>query len=108
MNSAASIESGPSRIPAYVPLEISDKRVRVTAADFNGETWDGSPFSHTPEWLLDALKALEIAVSSKSYGYDYAVWQIGDDPKCIAMPGDVIVFGDDRKLTLDRHPSNAC
>ncbi len=72
--------------------------VQVRAADFNGETFDRSPFSDDPEWLIDALKKQMITIHHSDR--DYALWRINtleDGPngeaKHIAEPGDWIIKG---------------
>ncbi|MDR9777227.1 hypothetical protein RJJ65_32230 [Rhizobium hidalgonense] len=73
--------------------------VQVTAADFNGSTFDGFPFSEFPDWLRDAVKREEVTVHP-SHETDYALWRINtleDGPngeaKHIAEPGDWIIRG---------------
>lgn len=72
--------------------------VQVTAADFNGVDFDGSPFSEIPQWLVDALENGMVAVEPDTR--DYAMWRVGtleDGPswqaKHIASPGDWIIRG---------------
>jgi hypothetical protein len=62
----------------------------VTAADFNGNDWDGSPFNHVPQWLETALRRGTITI--KEDDRDYALWAV-DTPEGIkvAEPGDDIV-----------------
>lgn len=64
--------------------------VTVTAADFNGSSFDGSPFSSVPSWLLGAEKSGTLALYPDDR--DYALWKVrtasGD---VIAEPGDQIV-----------------
>lgn len=72
--------------------------VQVTAADFNGTSWDGSPFSEYPGWMRDAVASGVVSVYPDDR--DYALWKIGtleDGPngeaKHIAEPGDWIIRG---------------
>lgn len=64
--------------------------VTVTAADFNGESFDGCPFSSLPSWLLGAEKHGTLALHPDDR--DYALWKVrtasGD---VIVEPGDYIV-----------------
>jgi hypothetical protein len=64
--------------------------VEVTAADFNGTDWDGSPFTEKPDWLVEAVKAGRIKVHPSNT--DYAMWTV-QTPKrvMIAGPGDWIL-----------------
>lgn len=73
--------------------------VQITAADWNGERWDGLPFSELPDWLESAwtngvLSALPAG------GTDYIRWVIktledgpNGEAKHIADPGDWIIRG---------------
>ena len=77
--------------------------VQVTAADYNGKNWDGSPFSDMPKWLLKALKTGVVTVEPSTT--DYALWRVGtleDGPdgqaKHIASPGDWIIQGVEGEL----------
>lgn len=72
--------------------------VKVTAADFNGESFDGSPFSEVPQWLEDAINSKAVTIHPSDR--DYALWRINtleDGPngeaKHIAEPGDWIIRG---------------
>lgn len=83
------------------PIEI--EAVQVTAADFNGSTFDGRPFSDYPAWLCDALNAGTIAIEPSDR--DYALWRVNtteDGPDAqvahIAEPGDWIIRGVEGKL----------
>lgn len=66
-----------------VPEE--DEAVQVTAADYNGKDWDGSPFSAIPEWLRDAIEQGIVSVEPSST--DYAMWRV----VTVIGPGDRIV-----------------
>lgn len=70
--------------------------VQITAADFNGRTWDGSPFKlengEVPEWLGMALDNGDIKVHPDDR--DYAMWAIQTlEGTMIAGPGDYIIRG---------------
>lgn len=75
------------------PAGFDPSRVRVTAADYNGATWDGCPFSHIPKWLESALRlgAVQVVADDR----DYALWSVetSSGPQ-IAEPGDDIVCQD--------------
>lgn len=62
-----------------------DEAVKVTATDYNGRTWDGSPFSSLPEWLKDAIE--QELVSVEPSNTDYALWRV----VTVVGPGDQIV-----------------
>jgi hypothetical protein len=79
--------------PAVSTKGFDPSRVRVTATDFNGQSWDGSPFSHVPPWLEVALRAGAITV--KADDRDYALWAVETPSGTkIAEPGDDIVCMD--------------
>jgi len=59
--------------------------VRITAADYNGKDWDGSPFSTIPEWLKEAIEQGIVSVEPSST--DYALWRV----VMVLGPGDQIV-----------------
>jgi hypothetical protein len=81
--------SGKTKALAFV----DESRVRVTAADFNGRDWDGSPFSHVPAWLEAALRLGSIAI--KADDRDYALWAVETPSGTkIAEPGDDIICAD--------------
>jgi hypothetical protein len=67
--------------------------VRVTAADYNGQTWDGSPFSEVPDWLAAAVGAGKIVPVTPG-STDYAEWEIRTlEGNMLATPGDWIIRG---------------
>jgi len=70
--------------------------VRITAADYNGSTWDGSSFvlpgGELPRWLSTALQdgTLQVHPSDTTY----AMWAIRTtEGTMIAGPGDWIICG---------------
>lgn len=66
-------------------------RVRITAADFNGQTWDGSPFSDAPNWLLSAIEGGMIRAHTRG-STDYARFHVTTPEGVVdAGPGDEIV-----------------
>ena len=70
--------------------------VRVTAADYNGRTWDGSPFAlpggELPKWLGTALQDGTLNVHPSDT--KYAMWAIRTpEGTMIAGPGDWIICG---------------
>lgn len=76
----------------YRKKPIVIEAVRVTAADFNGRTFDGCPFDEVPEWLTDALDTgvLNIIPDDR----DYAIWGINTlEGVMRAEPGDYIICG---------------
>jgi hypothetical protein len=66
--------------------------VRITSADFNGKSFDGSPFSVKPEWLLKALQDRAVDISPRHGDRDYAVWSVVTTKGIVdAFPGDYII-----------------
>jgi hypothetical protein len=73
--------------------------VRVNAADFNGESWDGSPFDSFPQWLHDAV--LHGRVEPKADDRDYALFSVlTDEGRVIAEPDDRIERLENGSLTV--------
>ena len=68
--------------------------IQVTAADYNGKTFDGSPFRGTmPIWLEKAIVD-EVVTISKKGGTDYARWEIHTLEGVMTVePGDWIIKG---------------
>ena len=73
--------------------------VQVTAADWNGKTFDGLPFSEHTDWIADAWITGAISILDER-GTDYARWVIrtledgpNGEAKHIADPGDWIIRG---------------
>lgn len=76
--------------PAVSTKGFDPARVCVTAADFNGYDWDGSPFDHLPKWLEKALEQGIVSVAPDDR--DYAVWAVNTVTGVVrAEPGDTIV-----------------
>jgi hypothetical protein len=83
----------------YRKKPVVIEAVQVTAADYNGHGWDGSPFSDSPDWLVEAFnKGYLVPVTPNST--DYAEWEVrtledGEDgrAKHVATPGDWIIRG---------------
>lgn len=76
------------------PMGFDPSRVvTVTAADWNGDSFDGSPFdpAPAPEWLMQAIRAGHIKGDCPG-STDYAVWWVWTPyGKVLAEPGDKIV-----------------
>lgn len=69
---------------------VDEEVVFVTAADYNGSTFDGSPFSKIPEWLMEAILTKKITVYPDTR--DYACWKVlTPKGEVIALPGDLII-----------------
>ena len=91
----------PSRQPAAIPGAIT-----VTSADWNGHSFDGSPFRGDAPWLQDAISsgALEIADVTDR---DYAVFDVVTRDGVIrAFPGDQITLERDGFLCVHPHPES--
>jgi len=73
------------------PVEI--EAVQVRAVDFNGHTFDGSPFSEQPDWLREAMRTKSI-VPVNPNNTDYAEWAIPTlEGTMVASAGDWIIRG---------------
>ena len=81
----AAVQQAPPRERREV---IIPNAVRVTAADFNGSSFDGSPFNHVPPWLKEAEDAGLLSLYASTT--DYAMWLVGEDKRKTG-PGDWIV-----------------
>lgn len=71
---------------------------RVTAADFNGTEFDGSPFEGDAEnhkWLYLKMKSGVVTLVPNRCT-DYAVWSVPslDGERILASPGDYIVYNE--------------
>lgn len=88
-------ESAKPSVPHRPPPPVPPNAVRVMAADFNGRTFDGCPFSDAPEWILTAIKTGAIALMNADL--DYALWRVGE---VIAVPGDLIMREADGTLRV--------
>lgn len=71
--------------------------VRITAADFNGKSFDGNPIvplkgNQTPQWFLDAIEKKKIKIDARG-STDYAWFGVVDEyyNDHWAGPGDRIV-----------------
>lgn len=64
--------------------------VQVTAADFNGSSFDGSPFSDAPDWIRVAMA--QDALVPVGQDTDYAAWDVRTNHGVVrAEPGDWIL-----------------
>jgi len=66
---------------------MSTRTVKITAADWNGHTFDGSPFDAMPAWLVGAL--IRGLIAPVSDGRDYLLWAVAGSVGC-GEPGDII------------------
>ncbi len=72
--------------------------VVVTAADFNGYTFDGSPFSHLPTWLNLAIMDRRVMADTPG-STDYAEWWVvTQNSTILASPGDRITYDENENL----------
>jgi len=83
----------------YRKKPVVVEAVQVVASDWNGSSFDGSPFSAHPGWLLEAVKTGALVPVTPN-STDYAEWEVrtledGADgrAKHIATPGDWIIRG---------------
>jgi hypothetical protein len=84
--------------------------VRITAVDFNGKEFDGSPFKfdsdETPQWLKLAILDKQITIAS-SRSTDYAEFEIITAyGNVVAGPGDIISQRDNGTLEVYFHSTN--
>lgn len=74
--------------------EFQLNAVTVTAADFNGKSFDGCPFNFVPTWLHNAIKSKTITGVNPN-STDYLVWAVTTNDGIVnAEPGDVILNTD--------------
>jgi hypothetical protein len=77
----------------YRKKPVVIEAVRITAADFNGSDWDGSPFSEMPDWLAEAVRAGTVAPHTRGHT-DYTEWDIKTlEGTMNAGPGDMLIQG---------------
>lgn len=82
-------------------MAMSDERVQITAADFNGQTWDSSPFRPGPPWLLEAVEARLLQPHTRG-DTDYARWDVTTRKGVVdAGPGDWVVLCADGSLSVE-------
>jgi hypothetical protein len=98
-----SASAGPTK-PRYGEYTQDDGPllvVRITAADYNGDTFDGPAFSAKPSWLLEAITEGRIRIKWKG-DTDYAMWEVlcADHLTKIAGPGDYIVRRERGELSV--------
>lgn len=80
------------RYGTYTNADRAEIAVQVKAADFNGSSFDGRPFSTMPKWLLDAIMANVITPNTRRHT-DYADWDVVTCRGTLtARPGDWIIL----------------
>lgn len=78
---------------------MDGEAVRVTAADYNGSTFDSNPFSDGTDWLQNALMTERITVYPDDR--DYACWKVlTPKGEIIAEPDDLILHQPGVGLTV--------
>jgi hypothetical protein len=88
----------------YIRHKLQEESVQITAADFNGHSFDGSPFTSLPDWLKQAIDSEEVAIHPDDR--DYALWSVNTPKgKMIAEPGDSIIRTT-KGLFVRKDPSN--
>ena len=60
---------------SYQHKECIVQAVQITAADWNGDTFDGCPFSKVPDWLMHVLKNGRVTPVDRN-STDYTDWKI--------------------------------
>jgi hypothetical protein len=82
-------------MPLFRKRPVVIEAVQITAADFNGHTWDGSPFATAPapEWLIAAIESGVVVPDTPNHT-DYAEWRIKTlEGEMLGGPGDWIIQG---------------
>ena len=88
------------RYGAYTDGDREELAVKVTAADFNGESFDGRPFTAMPDWLKDAIKSGGIVPYTRG-STDYAQWDVATKKGIVnATPDDWIVRRESGELSV--------
>lgn len=104
MNETAGTSAGP-RIPSRQPADIPGA-VKIINTDWNGQTFDGSPFRGAPDWLSDAISSGAIKIADVT-DRDYAVFDVvTKDGTIRAFPGDQITLEPDGFLRIHPHPES--
>lgn len=81
----------------YTKKPVTIEAVRVQAADYNGFSFDGDPFSEIPEWIRVAM-AQDVVVPV-AQDTDYAVFDVRTIEGVMrAQPGDWIIRGVEGEL----------
>ena len=81
--------------------------VQITAADYNPalafeRAFDGSPFTTCPDWIVSAINRGDLIPTNQGHT-DYARWLVRNGLNAVdAGPGDWIVCGSGRNLTVVR------
>lgn len=77
--------------------------IKVTAADYNGETWDGAPLVPTriSREVFEKLLSNGDIVIRPNTDTDYSLWNVKTKSGiCVAGPGDFISVADDLSLIV--------
>ena len=85
----------------YRKKPVVVEAVKITAADFNGKTFDGSPFSETPtpKWIMDAIKSKKLFIDDAHGHTDYARWAVKTlEGTMTAGPDDYLIRGVEGEL----------
>lgn len=99
------ISQGPSQPPKQQPERLPGS-VQITAADFNGHTFDGSPFDGDAPWLKTAVENGTLKIADVT-DRDYAVFDVWTAKGTVrAFPGDQIVLEADGFLRVHPHPES--
>lgn len=100
----AGMSSGP-RTPSKRPADVPGS-IRIINTDWNGRTFDGSPFRGEPDWMPDAISSGAIKVSDVG-DRDYAVFDVLTEEGVVrAFPGDQITLEPNGFLRIHPHPEN--
>ena len=80
--------------------------VKITSADFNGHSFDGSPFRGDAVWIESAIKSGAITIADVT-DRDYAVFDVRTAEGVVRVfPGDQITLESDGRLRVHAHPES--
>lgn len=93
MDGMSETQSGP-RKPRYgehTGCDRAEIAIQVRAADYNGDSFDGSPFSAMPDWLRAEIQCGRVEPHTRGHT-DYAEWDVTTEAGPVtASPGDWII-----------------
>lgn len=100
-NATSSGQRISSKSPADIPGAL-----KIINTDWNGRTFDGSPFRGEPAWLQDVITSGAINISDVT-DRDYAVFDVVTAGGVVrAFPGDQITLESDGFLRIHPHPES--
>lgn len=93
--------------PTKETTATAGERVTITAVDWNGTSFDGSPFEPAEcAWILPFIQSGHVAPYQDYGSRDYMIWSVlTPGGRLIAYPGDQI-HHIDGNLVLTQDPGN--